>query len=305
MTVIGHHHISMYTKDAQANHQFYTEVLGLRLVEKSVNQDDPSMYHLFYGDGIGAPGTLLTFFEMANLGKNHPGTNSIDKLVLLVPNEAALNFFKGRLKRFNVKAQSITYLGQPALSFHDPDGLNLILMVNDQTSIPHIWQSNPFTDIDAKFQILGMGPVELRLRNLRPTVDFLTETLGYTDQGNHDFTLNKDGYYTDIVLVEDSSSPVKPGRGYVHHIALSVKDDEDLEAIMHKIDQLPGSHSGIIDRYFFKSLYYRQNKILYEFATETPGFTVDTDVENLGDHLTLPDFLEIRRDEIESQLKEI
>ncbi|UXR35511.1 VOC family protein [Staphylococcus simulans] len=308
MTLItGHHHISMYTKDARENKQFYTEVLGLRLIEKSVNQDNPSMYHLFYGDETGAPGTLLTFFEMKMLGKHHSGTNSIERLVLLVPDEAALDYFKERLNKNQVETEAITYLRQQALAFEDPDGLKLILMVNGDNAVPNAWHANPYTDVPQEFQILGMGPVELHLRNLQPTIDFLTNTLGYHAHFGDDnvYTLNPNGRYTDFVLVEEQGQSVKPGRGYVHHIAVSVPTDEALETLLDKLEQLPGSTSGIIDRYFFKSIYYRNNKILYEFATEAPGFTVDTDVKDLGSKLALPDFLEHKREQIENQLEEI
>ncbi|MDN6656738.1 MAG: VOC family protein, partial [Staphylococcus simulans] len=218
MTLItGHHHISMYTKDARENKQFYTEVLGLRLIEKSVNQDNPSMYHLFYGDETGAPGTLLTFFEMKMLGKHHSGTNSIERLVLLVPNEAALGYFKERLNENQVETEAITYLRQQALAFEDPDGLKLILMVNGDNAVPNAWHANPYTDVPQEFQILGMGPVELHLRNLQPTIDFLTNTLGYHAHFGDDnvYTLNPSGRYTDFVLVEEQGQSVKPGRGYV------------------------------------------------------------------------------------------
>lgn len=308
MTLItGHHHISMYTKDARENKQFYTEVLGLRLIEKSVNQDNPSMYHIFYGDETGAPGTLLTFFEMSMLGKHHSGTNSIERLVLLVPDEAAITYFKERLSQHNVDAETTTYLNQPALAFEDPDGLKLVLMVNGDHTIPKVWHYNPYTDVPSEHQILGMGPVELHLRNLAPTIDFLTNVLGYQPHPSDEnvYTLDQSGRYSDFVLVEEQGESVKPGRGYVHHIAVSIPTDEALQTVLEKLDQLPGNNSGIIDRYFFKSIYYRNNKILYEFATEAPGFTVDTDVKDLGSKLTLPDFLEHKRDEIERQLKEI
>lgn len=305
MPITGHHHISMYTKDARQNKYFYTEILGLRLVEKTVNQDNPTMYHLFYGDQTGTPGTLLTFFEMPNLGKHHPGTNSIARLALLVPDKQALDFFEARLNRYEIQTTTSTYLGQQALAFQDPDGLELILIDNHDRKIPEVWQHNPYSDIPENLQILGMGPVELRLRDIRPTADFLIDILGYQPLSADVYSLDSKGLYSDFVLVEDNGERVKPGRGYVHHIAVSVPTDEDLEAIRQKIDQLSGSNSGIIDRYFFKSLYYRHNKIMYEFATEAPGFIIDTPIENLGETLTLPDFLEDRRAEIENNLEEI
>ena len=140
MNIVGHHHISMYTKNAQKNKDFYTQILGLRLVEKSVNQDNPKMYHLFFGDEIGSAWTLLSFFEIPLLGKNRPGTDSIYRLSLLIPDESALNFFKERLSQFNITWTPLVYLNQPAITFKDIDGLEIILLVNDNYHTPNAWR---------------------------------------------------------------------------------------------------------------------------------------------------------------------
>lgn len=309
MNIIGHHHISMYTKDAKENKQFYTEVLGLRLVEKSVNQDDTTMYHLFYGDKTGSPGTLLTFFELPMAGAKREGTDAIYRLSLLVPNEDALAYFEKRLDQNNTATERTTYLGQQALIFKDPDELEIILIANNDFELPHTWQKNSYSDIPMEYQILGMGPVELRVRDKASTVSFLQDILGYEQRSDmtEDTVLTKaeNGLYSDFVVIEEPGQRVRPGRGYIHHIAVNIPDDEELDRIYEKIQQQPNNNSGIIDRYFFKSLYYRQNSILYEFATAQPGFTVDTPEEELGQHLNLPDFLEDQREEIENKLHEI
>ncbi|RIP36998.1 ring-cleaving dioxygenase [Staphylococcus gallinarum] len=311
MHVTGHHHISMYTKNAQINKDFYTQVLGLRLVEKSVNQDNPTMYHLFFGDELGAPGTLLSFFEIPNIGQNRSGTDSIYRLSLLVPNETALDYYKSRLSSNDVQWDSLTYLSQPAINFKDPDGLNLLLLVNDDYTIPSIWRTNPYTDVPENQQILGMGPVELRVRDSKPTIEFLEHDLNYQQReiGNDDnvtvMTLDSEGLYTDFVVIEQQGERARPGQGYVHHIAVTTPEDDDLNAVLATINRHSKPNSGIIDRYFFKSLYYRQNRILFEFATEEPGFTVDTKPEDLGKHLNLPDFMEEQRSEIEANLHEL
>lgn len=311
MHVTGHHHISMYTKNAQINKDFYTQVLGLRLVEKSVNQDNPTMYHLFFGDELGAPGTLLSFFEIPNIGQNRSGTDSIYRLSLLVPNETALDYYKSRLSSNDVQWESLTYLSQPAINFKDPDGLNLLLLVNDDYTIPSIWRTNPYTDVPENQQILGMGPVELRVRDSKPTIEFLEHDLNYQQReiGNDDnvtvMTLDSEGLYTDFVVIEQQGERARPGQGYVHHIAVTTPDDDDLNAVLATINRHSKPNSGIIDRYFFKSLYYRQNRILFEFATSDPGFTVDTKPEDLGKHLNLPDFMEEQRSEIEANLHEL
>ncbi|MDG0823296.1 MAG: VOC family protein [Staphylococcus equorum] len=308
MNIVGHHHISMYTKDAQINKDFYTQILGLRLVEKSVNQDNPTMYHLFFGDEIGSVGTLLSFFEIPNVGKNRPGTNSIHRLSLLVPNEAALSYFKSRLTDANITTTDMTYLNQPALLFKDVDNLEIVLLVNDDYKIPTTWRKNPYTDVPVQHQILGMGPVELRVRKAQPTIDFLKNELNYALRQDTDetvMTLDQEGLYTDFVVIEQQGERARPGQGYVHHIAVNTPKDSNLEAVLNTINHNPGNNSGIIDRYFFKSLYYRHNSIMYEFATASPGFTVDTDIENLGKQLNLPDFMENQRTEIESKLHDL
>lgn len=308
MNVVGHHHISMYTKDAQQNKDFYTNVLGLRLVEKSVNQDDPSMYHLFYGDDVGTAGTILSFFEIPNAGQKRQGTESIYRFALLVPNKQALDYFEERLADNGIQSERLTYLGQQGLSFKDIDDLEIILLVNGDYKIPHAWQKNSFSDIPQQYQILGMGPVELRVRDSKITIDFLKNVLNYHQRDDFEetvLTVVDDGLYSDFVVVEQAGQRVRPGRGYIHHIAVNTPKDSDLDAIYNKIQQQPRNNSGIIDRYFFKSLYYRHNSIMYEFATAQPGFTVDTPIEQLGQKLNLPDFLEEQRVEIESNLHEI
>ncbi|HHC9656017.1 TPA: VOC family protein [Staphylococcus aureus] len=308
MNIVGHHHISMYTKDAKRNKDFYTNVLGLRLVEKSVNQDNPSMYHLFYGDEVGTAGTILSFFEIPNAGHKQSGTETIYRFSLLVPNQAALNYFEKRLDNNGIKSERLYYLGQEGVVFKDEDDLEIILLVNDSFEVPHQWQHNAYSEIPQAYQILGIGPVELRVRNAARTVEFLENVLGYRKRDNESFdvlTLAPQGLYSDFVVIEQQGQRERPGRGYIHHIAVNTPQMSDLDAIYKKLQQQPQSNSGIIDRYFFKSLYYRHNSIMYEFATEAPGFTIDTPVEQLGNQLNLPDFLEAEREQIESKLHEI
>ncbi len=295
MNIVGHHHISMYTKDAKRNKDFYTNVLGLRLVEKSVNQDNPSMYHLFYGDEVGTAGTILSFFEIPNAGHKQPGTETIYRFSLLVPNQAALHYFEKRLDNNGITSERLYYLGQEGVVFKDEDDLEIILLVNDSFEVPHQWQHNVYSEIPQAYQILGIGPVELRVRNAARTVEFLENVLGYRKRDNKSFdvlTLAPQGLYSDFVVIEQQGQRERPGRGYIHHIAINTPQMSDLDAIYKKLQQQTQSNSGIIDRYFFKSLYYRHNSIMYEFATEAPGFTIDTPLEfglySLGDHLLNP-----------------
>lgn len=186
--------------------------------------------------------------------------------------------------------------------------MEIILLVNGNYHTPNAWRKNPYSEIPEQYQILGMGPVELRVKNAQATLDFLKNSLSYTlreDVNETVMTLDQNGIYTDFVIVEQQGERARPGQGYVHHIAVNTPKDSDLNSIHKIIEQQPENNSGIIDRYFFKSLYYRQNRILYEFATNEPGFTVDTKIEDLGKHLNLPDFMEAQRTEIENNLHEL
>lgn len=307
MLIQGHHHISLYAKDAEENIKFYTDVLGLRLVGISVNQDNTRMFHIYYGDQAGHPGTIITFFEISDLNPQRKGTNSIYRFSLLVPSLAALNFFKDRLTQHDVAFEDATYLDQVAIHFEDNNGAPIALIVNDDYETPSDWAAHTYTDIPAEYQILGMGPIELRVRDTASTLTFLTDVLDFKlrDGYDHIVSVNPNGLYSDIVIVQEQDPLVKVGYGYTHHIALSVQDTDDLEEIIRRIDSLPGRHTPIIDRGFFHSLYYRQNRIMYEFATRGPGFLINTTIDKLGQELILPDHLESQREDIENHLKPI
>lgn len=273
--ITGHHHISMYTKDVDENKAFYMDVLGLKLAKETINQDDDQMVHLFYGDNRSSVGTLLTFFEIPNAGMMRKGTNMIARIGLLVRDENALDYFE---KRLQDKAQNIEkghYLGQPALYFDDPESLSFVLIANQDATIPETWENPTQSDIPEAYQILGMGPIEIHVQDPAKTTTYLTEELGFKLKYKDDetvYTLDEQGNYSDVVVIQKDGPNVKPGRGYVHHHAFATKDEDHLNQLVQLHDQLPGRHSGMIDRKWFKSLYYRQNKIMFEFATLQPGF---------------------------------
>src|SRR5690625_2260930 len=165
-TILGHHHISMITKDANQNNYFYKNILGLRRVKMTVNQDDPTMYHLFYGDLTGSPGTELTFFEMPPVGRTHPGTNAISRIGLVVSSNESLAYWKERFEQFDVKhGEMTTFANRPALHFKDSDGLRLVLLVASGEKLPHFetWEKST---VPKKHQIQGMGSVEITVRRL-------------------------------------------------------------------------------------------------------------------------------------------
>ncbi|MEH6942230.1 ring-cleaving dioxygenase [Bacillus sp. JJ722] len=307
-TIPGHHHISMLTKNGRMNSQFYRNVLGLRMVKKTVNQDDPSMYHLFYGDLTGSPGTELSFFEMPMAGRTVRGTNAITQIGLLVASIESLEYWKRRFEQQGVKHGELTkYAGRDALHFEDHEGLRFVLLNNDGDEIPDYWESWDGSIIEAKHRILGMGAVEFTVRHLESTAQTLTDIFGYVEVSRTDkeaiYQSVVGKSYGEIVLKQMDGPSGKPGRGSIHHLAIRVKNAEELQYWADKVKERGFQSSGVIDRYYFQSLYFRErNGILIEIATDGPGFTVDSTVEELGKQLDLPPFLEERRSEIEANL---
>ncbi|EOS8270796.1 TPA: ring-cleaving dioxygenase [Bacillus paranthracis] len=306
----GHHHISMVTKNGSENNHFYKNVLGLRRVKMTVNQDDPSMYHLFYGDKTGSPGTELSFFEIPLVGKTYRGTNAITRIGLLVPSEDSLHYWKERFETFDVKHSEITtYANRPALQFEDAEGLRLVLLVSNGEKVEH-WETWEKSEVPAEHQIQGMGSVEMTVRRLDKMASTLTEMFGYTEVSRSEeeaiFQSIKGEAFGEIVVKYLDGPTEKPGRGSIHHLAIRVKNDTELAYWEEQVIQRGFQSSGIIDRFYFKSLYFREsNGILFEIATDGPGFTVDGDVEHLGEKLDLPPFLEDQRAEIEAKLAPI
>ncbi|PEC21375.1 ring-cleaving dioxygenase [Bacillus cereus] len=307
-TIPGHHHISMVTKNAETNNNFYRDVLGLRRVKKTVNQDNPFMYHLFYGDLTGSAGTELSFFEMPNVGRTIRGTNAITQIGLLVSSLESLTFWKKRFESFGVThGELTTYAGRDALHFEDPDGLRLVLLNNNGEEVPDYWTAWDASSVKQENRILGMGTVEMTVRSLKKLSKTLTELFGYKEVSRSD----NEGLYQsvlgqsfgEILVKEKEGERERPGKGSIHHLAIRVKNDEELNYWNEAVKDRGFETTGVIDRFYFKSLYFREsNGILFEIATDGPGFTVDSAVEELGKALDLPPFLEERRQEIEEKL---
>lgn len=301
----------MITKKAKENHDFYTKVLGLRRVKKTVNQDDPSMYHLFYGDLTGSPGTELSFFEMPFVGRTVRGTNAITRIGLLVPSKESLTYWKARFEEFNVSHEDITtYAGRDALPFEDAEGLRFVLLNLNGEKTPHFWAAWEDAPVSLEHRILGMGPVEITVKRLARTEKVLTELFSYVEVEREDkevtFQSIAGQIFGEIVLKEQEGPSEKPGRGSIHHLAIRVKDKEELKYWDQAVKEKGFASTGVIDRYYFHSLYFRdRNGILFEIATDGPGFTRDSTVEALGEKLDLPAFLEDRRAEIEAKLEPI
>ncbi|ATO29461.1 ring-cleaving dioxygenase [Bacillus atrophaeus] len=315
MKVNGIHHVSALTADAQKNLDFYSKVMGLKLVKKSVNQDEPTMYHLFYGDQVANPGTELTFFEIPRIAPFHAGTNSISSIGLRVPGTEALHYWKKRFEEHQVAHSDITKIaGRDTLAFQDHEGQRLVLTADEKGKDygTPVEQSG----IPAEYSFRGLGPIELTVPYAEPTLHVLTQILGFTEIGQETrdgqgsaviLESGEGGAATEVHLIERSDLPrERSGKGSVHHVAFRVKDEEEL-AVWHRIISREGfSNSGIVERYYFKALYFREpNGILFELSTDGPGFMVDEDIHELGQTIALPPYLEHRRSDIEARLKPI
>ncbi|OZT76690.1 ring-cleaving dioxygenase [Salinicoccus roseus] len=309
--ISGHHHISMFTKDLKENNHFYTEVLGLRRVKVSVNQGDVKMYHVFYGDAEGSPGNDLTFFEMPNIGGTHRGTNMISGIGLLVPSHDSLEYWGRRLASYDVDHDGIIeYAGREALRFRDPDGLVLILLNHENKDIPEGWHPWEENDIEDEHHILGMGTVEITVEDRGSLTSLLHTMFGYTiAQEDEEETLLEavEGEaFGEILIRSGSGSRARAGRGSVHHLAIE-SHDRPLDEWDRMLKEAGYMTTGVKDRYYFESLYFREeNGIMFEIVgPDGRGFTADRDFEELGEGLDLPPFLEDRRHEIEDGLRPI
>lgn len=317
MILKGLHHVSSITANAQENYKFYTEVLGLRLIKKTVNQDDISVYHLFYGDERGNPGTEVTFFEIPNAGRNRDGNNSISALSLRVPDDAALQYWQRRLEEYAVEHEAVRSLGgRQALPFRDREGQRLLLVLDEgNRGVPggNAWEKSP---VPQEAAITGLGPAHLTVPDASRTADVLEQVLGFRRAGSYPsaaagqpdvlvYATGEGGSGAEVHLEERSDlPPERLGRGGVHHVAFRVDNEDELRSWVGRIGALGLPNSGFVDRYYFRSLYFREpNGILFELATDGPGFDTDESIEHLGESLALPPFLEGKREQIEQLLK--
>lgn len=290
------HHVTAVTANIGSNLEFYTQVLGLRLVKRSVNQDDVSAYHLFYADGVGSPGTDLTFFDWPTIGPNAPGSGMISRTTFRVPDES-LDWWESRLQ----VAGTNPIRSDGSLLFADPEGQALELA--DHLRLPAL--SKPWTAlVPEPYAIRGILGVDLASARADSMRRMLTEVLDYEESEPGVFTVDGESSFARVRLIESGSPRGRVGAGGVHHVAFRVADDEDLFRIQDKVESMGLRTSGLIDRYYFHSLYFREpGGILFEAATDGPGFASDEPVESLGGRLALPPFLEPQRARIEAGLK--
>jgi glyoxalase family protein len=306
--ILGLHHITAIADDAQRNFQFYTKVLGLRMVKKTVNFDDPGTYHFYFGNETGTPGTILTFFPWQGIGQGYPGTGMATAIGYSVP-PASLDFWSDRFKQFNIKHGQVEEIfGEQVLSFQDPDGLKIDLIVPVKEDSRKPWVT---ADINEMVALKGFHNVTLTLRNVTPTASILTDILGYRllkQDGNH-YRFVTDAIENASIVDVIEAPDIPQGRnaaGTNHHIAFRVKDDDILMAFREKIVAKGLSITPKIDRDYFFSLYFREpGGVLFELATDNPGFTRDEPVDQLGTTLKLPRQYEGSRAEIEQILPKL
>ena len=306
--ILGLHHITAIADNAKRNHEFYTKVLGLRMVKKTVNFDDPGTYHFYFGDEAGTPGTILTFFPWEGIGQGRTGTGMATSIGYSVPKDS-LEFWADRFKQFNVKQDSIREkLGEQYLSFKDPDGLNIDLIVSNDEDKRKPWETD---DVKANIATKGFHNITLTLKKIEATAEILTDILGYKllEQDGNRYRFITDAIDTanivDLLELPDG----KPGHnaaGTNHHVAFRVKDDTILMEYREKVLSKGLSITPKIDRDYFFSLYFREpGGVLFELATDNPGFTKDEPLNELGTHLKLPGQYEPAREKIEKVLPEL
>ncbi len=314
MDLIGIHHLTAVSGKIRDNHLFYTGPLGMRLVKRSVNQDDVSAYHLFYADARGTPGTDLTFFDWP-VPAEARGTNSIARTSLRIAGADSLEWWKTHLHEHGVRAGEVVERdGRLTLDFEDPEGQRLSLVDDDGAGEAHPWDRSP---VPAAHQVRGLGPIMLSVPALEGTDALLREVMNMRPvreyahpdnaaHGVHVYEMGAGGAGAELhVAVQPGLAPARQGAGGVHHVAFRTPD-ADYDAWAERLRTVGIANSGKVDRFWFRSLYFREpNGILFEIASEGPGFGVDESEATLGEKVVLPPFLESHRAEIISKLKPI
>jgi glyoxalase family protein len=311
MQLLGIHHLTAISAKPRENLAFYRGLLGMRLVKKTVNQDDVSAWHLFYADGKANPGTDLTFFDFPAAPERR-GSNSISRTGLRVAGEGSLGYWRDRLQAAGgVTGDVVEVDGRLTLPFEDGEGQRLVLVDDGGAGPASPWQNSP---VPQQHQIRGLGPIVLTVQDLERTARLLTDIMNmrrvrdYAAHGAHIhvFEMGEGGPAAELHVLEDKNSAARQGAGGVHHVAFRTPDEAQYHGWTARLNQLGVPNSGEIDRFYFRSLYFREpNGILFEIATDGPGFATDEPMETLGEKLALPPFLEPRRKEIEAGLKAI
>jgi glyoxalase family protein len=308
----GIHHLTAITAKARRNVDFYTRVMGMRLIKKTVNQDDTSAYHLFYGDAVASPGADLTFFDWPAAPERR-GTHAITRTGLRVGSDADLDWWRRYLEENDVAVGAVAErAGHLSLDFEDFEGQRFRLVSDPDSAGSHPWDRSP---VPPERQIHGLGPITMSVPDLRRTAPVLTEVMNmreersYPASSDHDpihvFAMGDGGAAAELHVEVNPELPLAgQGAGGVHHVAFRTPDKAEFDQWVERAAKAGLPTSGEVERYYFTSLYFREpSGILFEIATDGPGFTVDEPLETLGERLALPPFLEDRRASIEAGLK--
>jgi len=306
--IYGVHHVTAIAGNPQRNVNFYTSVLGLRLVKLTVNFDDPTTYHLYFGDELGRPGTILTFFPWSDAPKGYRGTGQVITTSFLIP-QKSIDYWKNRLKNNNVTVKGpFNRFDEQALTIYDPDGLELELVAHSSAKQRdvNVWN---YGGIPFKHAIRGFYSVALSEEGFERTADVLKEELGFslTGQEKSRFRYKVKNSETGASIVDVLCLPYTPsgyiGAGSVHHVAFRTPTDEKQKILRSNIIKAGLNATPIIDRVYFHSVYFREpGGVLFEIATDPPGFTTDQDPSELGTRLMLPEWLEPDRKNLEKIL---
>ncbi|SHG49632.1 glyoxalase family protein [Chryseobacterium oranimense] len=305
--ILGLHHITAIADNAKRNLDFYTQVLGVRLVKKTVNFDDPGTYHFYFGNEEGTPGTILTFFPWEGIGKGTNGSGLATHIGYSVP-KGSLEFWKNRLAQFNVAVEEGEIFGEKLISFNDPDGLQLQFIESSTPDDRKVWTTDDIQDENA---LKGFHNITLTLKKADPTIKVLTDIFGYglQKQEGERYRFATDAIETANLVDIIENDKVLAGRnaaGTNHHVAFRVKDDNVLMEFREKVLSAGLNITPKIDRDYFYSLYFREpGGILFEIATDNPGFTVDEPLNELGTNLKLPKQHEGLREKIEEVLPKL
>jgi glyoxalase family protein len=316
MQLTGIHHLTAVTASVRDNHRFYTQVLGMRLVKRSVNQDDVSAYHLFYADAVGSPGTDLTFFDWA-VPRERRGSRTVTRTHLRVNGAASLEWWAARLDGQGVAHGQVEERdGRLTLDLEDGEGQRLSLVDDGGAGDPPVpWEAGP---VPPEHQVRGLGPIVMTVPSLEHTDAMLTRAMElrpvreYADpeaprHTTHVYEMGDGGPHAELhVAVRPDLAPARSGAGGVHHVAFRTPTEDEYHAWYDRLRTLGIPSSGEVDRYYFRSLYFREpGGILFEIATDGPGFAVDEDPATLGEKVVLPPFLEPQRATILAGLKPI
>jgi len=312
LELTGIHHLTAITAEAAANKRFYTETLGLRLVKKTVNQDDTSAYHLFYADGVASPGSDLTFFDWP-VARERRGTHAITRTGLRVAGGRSLEWWERRIADAGLVHDKIAdFDGRATLLFEDPEGQRFCLIDDGGKGESHPWEHSP---VPTEHQIRGLGPITISVPTLERTGQLLSSVMNLREERTypspdgsgevHVFAMGPGGPAAELhVAVQPNLPAAQQGAGGVHHVAFRTRDVTSLHGWTARLNEFRVRSSGEVERYYFRSLYFREpGGNLFEIATDGPGFAVDEPLEALGERLSLPPFLEGKRTQIEANLK--